>query len=525
MTTSSKALSQTSPIKALSMICLLAIASATILTGCSNDQVSPRGVTTNRSAAEESTPAPTDTSTQSTTPVPTPNPPPAALKGVYPLRSGDGSEVADIRTEAELLSTRWNFLDSAKQAVWIQTYVFRGDYAGYQFAKKLVELKKRGIDVKIIVDSEMNFDLPTQGLYARMHEWGLNVVGFNPLYTNFLHSFTNAGDINTYLSRENKRHHEKIFIIDPMDSSSKRAIVGGSNISDDYFSLVKSKIGGGYWRDKDVAVRGPIVDDLANYFSYSYDFHIKLNQTNYPVGPGTIRDVISSIQKLLLKEPSYDPAIVERFRAHVSMPDSLVWHPVTTRFLVESQDLPMSDIYNTYLAMIASAKNDIVIANGYFIPDNVQVKALKDAAKRGVRVRILTNSEETSDYWQVARAGRLLYETLLDESFLPIEIYEWGRPGVSGYSLYHSKYMCIDLASCIVGSFNLDPRSNNLNAEVALFLASPTLASELVADFEKDVAPEHATIINFAMARSFVQPKAPKDILMNAVIKRLLGNL
>jgi putative cardiolipin synthase len=490
-----------------------------LLTACGQAQLQDRVVQKKSSAvASDQVEAPSAEvpKSDSTTPQ-------VQKQATYAMRSQDGSMVANLKSEPQMLSARWDLLNKATKSVWIQTYVFRGDYVGYQIAQKLVELKKKGIDIKVIVDAEMNFDLPTQGLYSRLHQAGIDIVGFNPLYAGFIQGFVASGDLKTYIMRENNRHHEKIFIIDHEVPESARAIIGGANLSNEYFQIEKAKVGNGYWKDKDVMLKGPIVEDLANYFILSLDVHKKLNKASTPTNMN--RSLSSVLQQALIKKPDFSAEVVSRFSQHVSQAPILDWLPVDIQFLVESQDLGVHSIYDEYLNLINNAKTDINIAAGYFIPDSKQIEALQNAAKRGVKITILTNSEATSDYWQVARGARMRYPKLLADERLPIEVREWGIAGKDGFSLYHSKYMCVDQTECVVGSFNFDPRSNKLNGESAVLIKSSDLATQLNQEFLNDIAPTTSTRVTKSMALEMIRSKSIQDTLMNAFINQMLPNM
>ncbi|MCX6127003.1 MAG: phosphatidylserine/phosphatidylglycerophosphate/cardiolipin synthase family protein [Proteobacteria bacterium] len=503
---------------------IIFVAGLALIWGC-NSASAPQRHLGGGGAAEASSNVPNSNTTASpSTVVPqTSQTLPPGSDGAYLDHNNDGSQVAVLNTEADLLTARWNLLDSAKSAVWIQTYIFRGDYSGRQFAKKLLELKKKGIDVKIVIDDHANVDPGSQSLYAGLFQSGLTVVGFNPLYTRFITPLVQAGDIRTYLSTANKRSHEKMFIIDPQDPENKRAIVGGANIADDYFQIVKDK-NGGYWRDKDVLLKGAIVDDIVDTFNKSLAYHKSLNE-NILKSSGTSTPLAALIQSLIGKKAADDPIAVAQFAKHTAQSLNLVWADANMRFLTQSPVTGRKDISKAYIDLIARATTEIKIANGYFIPNLEQASALKEAAARGVKIQILTNSEETTDYPQVARAGGLTYLDLLKDTALPLEIFEWGVPGSKAFSLYHSKYICADQVRCVVGSFNMDPRSHNLNGEVAVLLDGQTAVAPLLATFAADTGPTTSTKVTLEMAKKIANPSNAKDKLLNEIIRKLTPNI
>ena len=135
----------------------------------------------------------------------------------------------------------------------------------------------------------------------------------------------------------------------------------------------------------------------------------------------------------------------------------------------------------------------MLIANAYFVPTPAILLALKDAAERCVAVTVVTNSPETNDLPEISMVGRGYYKDLLGVNETPavarcarpeagVRIWEWigrapGDPVQQG--TMHSKFAVADRRLALVGSYNLDPRSEKLNSETALVFEQPELAGEL----------------------------------------------
>jgi cardiolipin synthase len=130
-----------------------------------------------------------------------------------------------------------------------------------------------------------------------------------------------------------------------------------------------------------------------------------------------------------------------------------------------------------YLLAIASARKTLDIQSPYVVLDESTQWSLAEARKRGVRVRILMEGDIT-DAKPVKFAGRANYERLLEQG---IELYEY-QP-----SMMHTKAMVIDGILSVVGSANFDNRSLELNDELNAVVFDPSLASRLLADFERDL--------------------------------------
>src|SRR5690606_21437143 len=124
-------------------------------------------------------------------------------------------------------------------------------------------------------------------------------------------------------------------------------------------------------------------------------------------------------------------------------------------------------IENVYLATLSKARHDILIANAYFFPGRRLRKALEEAARRGVRVRLLLQGR--SEYPMQYRACRYMYCKLLDDG---IELYEYMA------SYLHAKVAAIDDCA-MVGSSNLDPFSLLLAREANVYVRDAAFAAEL----------------------------------------------
>jgi cardiolipin synthase len=129
-----------------------------------------------------------------------------------------------------------------------------------------------------------------------------------------------------------------------------------------------------------------------------------------------------------------------------------------------------------YLLSIASARNRILLANSYFVPDSLAVKELVSARQRGVQVEIITPGPHI-DTETVRKASRSRWGPLLEAG---VEIYEY-QP-----TMYHCKVMVVDDAWVSVGSTNFDNRSFRLNDEANLNVLDPVMAAEQAAIFEAD---------------------------------------
>ncbi len=238
---------------------------------------------------------------------------------------------------------------------------------------------------------------------------------------------------HTTLEEVNYRTHRKILVID-----GEIAFVGGIGLADHWAGNADSPE---HWRDTQFEVRGPAVDNI------EAGFHENWIETG-----GVVEPIVA---------PRAGPAAGDARSI-------AIW---------SSSEAGSNALKLVYLLAIGAARRTIDIQSPYFITDESTMWSLLEARKRGVRIRVLTEGDVT-DAKPVKFAGRSQYEHFLEHG---IEVYEY-QP-----TMMHVKALVVDGTIGIVGSANFDNRSMELNDELNVAVASPTLASQLTRDFEADM--------------------------------------
>jgi phosphatidylserine/phosphatidylglycerophosphate/cardiolipin synthase-like enzyme len=426
-----------------------------------------------------------------------------APAGRFPVRE---SQTALLTNGEASFAARIRALEGAKKSVRVQALIFTGDESGLYVSDVLKKKKAAGLDVRVIVDATSNLAWETQWMYFDLKQHGIEVEGYEAMYLGFLGEEVTKKDP----LRANKRYHDKMWVIDA-ETADGVAIVGGLNIANEYFRVDPTPLR--RWRDQDVILRGPIVEDVARCFDDNYEY-LKGIKAKLPaaINPDNswklTRSVLGKIKKI--KVPTWaKPELVEKVKTAASeavLPANL--RTAKLRFIQSRPRHGETFIEDTYLAMIARAKKTIHISNAYFIPSKVFRQALIDAAGRGVKVTIITNSPETNDIAQIAVVSRALYASLLARE--GIEIHEWIGPSL-GEGTLHAKLAIFDGVEAIVGSYNLDPRSARLNSETIVAMRSAELAGELEKIFlEQDLTK--AKKVTLEEAQKYARPKKLDEI-------------
>lgn len=355
-----------------------------------------------------------------------------------------GNKVVLLQDGAATYAAMFAAIRSARKSINLESYIIEDDEIGRQFADQLLEQQRRGVQVNLIFDSFGSINTP-QAFFDRLREGGVNVLEFNPI---------NPLDAKApWLI--NNRDHRKLLVVD-----GRIAFIGGINISSVYSSgsaarrakkIAEDKVP---WRDTDLQIEGPVVGELQKLFVETWE-----KQRGKP-----------------LAKKDYFPVLTAQGKDIV-------------RAIGSTPDDPFSLIYLTLISAIGNAERQIFLTNAYFVPDPKLLKALTDAAGRGVAVTMILPGH--SDSQIVFHAGRSHYAALLKAG---VKIHE--RRG----ALLHSKTALIDGVWSCVGSTNLDWRSFLDNDEVNAVVLGRDFAQQMKAMIARDLEGSEAiTLENWEM--------------------------
>ncbi|HEY0268729.1 MAG TPA: phospholipase D-like domain-containing protein, partial [Methyloradius sp.] len=343
-------------------------------------------------------------------------------------------------------------ISQAQDTINMETFILEPDDIGQRFVDALLQKQLEGVQVNLMYDSVGSLYTP-KSFFQPLRDAGAHVLEYNPI-----------NPLNARKGWElNERDHRKLLVID-----GKIAYVGGINISSVYSSgsfggrfassggskrhreSDESRVedgkqagnpGGLAWRDTHVRMEGPVVAEFQKLFMTSWE-----NQKGEP-----------------LENRDYFPLSASAGRDVV-------------RSIGSSPDDPFSLIYVTLISAINSAESQIYITNAYFVPDKQMLVALKEAAERGVDVRLLLPSKTDSNL--VFYASHSYYDELLEAG---VKIYERQD------ALLHAKTAMIDGVWSTVGSSNMDWRSFLNNQEINAVILGQDFADRMQALYEKDL--------------------------------------
>lgn len=342
-------------------------------------------------------------------------------------------------TYAAMLSA----IDNAKDHINMETFIYEDDEVGHEFAMRLMEKQRSGVQVNLIYDSVGSITTPTE-FFTMLKESGINILEFNPINP------TNVRDDWNL----NERDHRKLLVID-----GKTAFVGGINISSVYSS-------GSFGGSKNKSQKKPVKADAKESPNKGVpwrDTHLKV------AGP-----VVAEFQKLFVatwEQQKGEPlAAKEYFPALASQGNEVV------SAIGSSPDEPYSQIYATLISAINSAETQAYLTNAYFVPDPQLLSTLKEAVARGVVVKLLLPEKTDSDL--VFYASRSYYDELLSAG---VQIYE------HQVAILHAKTALIDGVWSTIGSTNLDWRSFVNNQEINAVILGQDFGDQMQTMFNEDL--------------------------------------
>jgi putative cardiolipin synthase len=434
------------------------------------------------------------------------------ISGLFTVHSPESCRIAVLPNGDDSFAARIQALKNADTSVRIQALIFTGDESGLYIAELLKEKKAQGLDVRVIVDAMSNPDPQTQWMYFDLKQHGIEVEGYETFYLQWLNEMPvashNAADETT---DPNKRYHEKMWIIDG-ETDHGVAVVGGLNIANEYFRIDPQNPSR-YWRDQDVIVEGEVVKDMVTTFERNFEYFLKVKESRgifnsniYWEATRNLLDKTTKVQMNHVTEERLSQNVLEMANKKLE----LKYEGATCRFFQNRPRFGETYIEQAYLKSIKGAKNEVLIGNAYFIASAAFVETVKDAARRCVKVIILTNSPETNDLPMLTIVGRQYYDDILAVNDEPavqscdgggVQIWEWQGRRINATKqtegTIHAKYAVFDRRVSIVGSYNMDPRSRTLNSESAIVFENETLSGQLAdmfyqndLDFSKQITLE-----------------------------------
>src|SRR5581483_9632114 len=311
-------------------------------------------------------------------------------------------------------------IEQARRSITIEAYIYWEGKIGHRFADALAARAREGLPVKILLDAVGASSIGAD-ILKTLEAGGCQVEWYHP--------------VRWYsLNRINNRTHRKSLIID-----GRIGFTGGAGIADHWLGNAEDE---DHWRDIQVRIEGPAAMTLQTGFARNW-----LETTGE-----------------LVSGPDYFPPTEAAGELEIQS-------------ILSSPETGSSTVRVMYYLSIVCARQSILIANPYFVPDRTALDILIDARRRGVAVKIMVAGRHNDTRLARFNSTRL-YGPLLKHG---IEIYEYNR------TMLHHKYMVCDGVWSTVGTTNFDNRAFALNDENNVCLYDRQIAAEFEAIFARDL--------------------------------------
>jgi cardiolipin synthase len=299
-----------------------------------------------------------------------------------------------------------DLIETANTEIHLQTYIFDGDETGERIFYLLKNAAQRGVKIYILLDGFASASFPELWVHE-LRDKGVQIRFFSPI----------PASKSYFLGR---RLHHKIVVVD-----AEIALIGGINVADKYRGTKDEKA----WLDYAVLIADPVLGKQLQ----------RLCQNIFEAKKKSIRKRIEG-----------------NFPENESMQISILRNDWFKR---------KNEIAKSYIQHIKEAKSEVIILGSYFIPGIRLTNVLKNAAGRGVRIRLVFAG--ISDVPLMKRATAHLYKKLLKND---IELYEWSQ------SVLHAKTALVDGSWTTIGSFNLNYLSAYASIEMNVAIQNDEFA-------------------------------------------------
>ena len=421
------------------------------------------------------------------------------------IRAAHGPEASGF----ELLDSnedglRWRLalIDSARQSIDAQYYLWYGDAAGQLMVKRLLDAADRGVKVRMLVDdlNTLISDAATVTLRDKVAAWmdahpNVELRVFNPWRNREL--ALRLGESIAELERVNQRMHNKALIVD-----NRAVILGGRNIGDEYMGLNAAF----NFHDLDVLGIGPVARQASAVFDvyWNSDRAMPVSALKIPVVPEEAAKGRETLEKRLVNAKSLArfPLPPQSWSKELAALRGRL-HAGTSRVITDPPTGGEVELVmlKAIREMLASARQELLVVNAYIIPTDHGITTLQRLNERGVKMKVLTNSLASHDVpavnshykpWRkpILEAGAELYEMRHDAAIQPLVADT--PPTHAKFMGLHSKAIVVDRAQVFIGSMNFDPRSAQINTEMGAVIESRGLAEALARLIERDVQPANS---------------------------------
>ena len=404
-----------------------------------------------------------------------------------------------LSTGTESLQYRIALIRAAEKSIDLQYYTIHDDVSANLLLEALILAAQRGVRVRFLIDN-ISMSEVDRTLTILDGVKNIEIRVFNPIVTRHQSYLSRITGFISDFGKAFKRMHNKALIAD-----NQLAIIGGRNLGDEYFEAHSDN----NYKDADMLTAGPITARISQSFDryWNGDDTFPITLLRKPVHAQQeidgLRQELKAHWEKEAKTEGGKKTLLSNLSERLKRGEvGLIWAKAELRAdepekINEHPDDAISKPKDSLQKLTENAKEEFVIISPYFVPREEGVAWLTGLAARDIKVRILTNSLSSTDVIAVHTGYRRYRETLIKGG---VELYEFkaiddkhpkqrlfGGTAPANASL-HAKMYIVDRKDLLIGSFNLDPRSESLNTEIALLVHSAEIAAPALKMFNDAVS-------------------------------------
>lgn len=353
--------------------------------------------------------------------------------------SPQASQLRLLQGSATYFAALVQAMDHAREEIRLETYIFDVTGSGAQVAEAMERAARRGVATYLVVDGV--------GTPALTAPWPERFAAAGVQW----HIFAPLGALGLLIPSRWRRLHRKLCVVD-----GELAFCGGINILDDLHDPNHGALTAPRF-DFALCTSSDLVREMR-------DAMIQLwwrMRAADDVRGRRLSEALAALRGAGLPGGASDHGMVRPVLPHTGT-------PVRATLLLRDNVRHRARIEKAYRRAIGAAREEILIANAYFLPGRKLRQALVHAARRGVRVQLLLQGRY--EYFFQYHATRPVYGALLGAG---VEIFEYTA------SFLHAKVAVIDGQWATVGSSNLDPLSLLLAREANVMVENRAFAQDL----------------------------------------------
>jgi putative cardiolipin synthase len=419
----------------------------------------------------------------------------------HPGQSG----VYVLETGAEALLARAWLADHAQRSIDVQYFIWSTDNIGILAAAALLRAADRGVQVRVIVDAVL-LDAPHQSLLALAQHPRVDIRIYNPKASAGVPLYRRAWNLLTDFRGVNQRMHDKTVVVD-----GQIAVTGGRNMAAEYYDYNHEY----NFRDRDALLLGEVVKSMQASFARFWDSQLTVKVEDLlgheRVDQTEVERIYAELGAYARSPENFAPEVRAAVDATPGAFPRLAREAAWGKAEFIS-DAPGKNPTRSGLGgggqtaaalarLVGGARERVVIQSPYLVLSDGALQLFRQLAARGVRVRISTNSLASTDNIPAFSGYRNQRSKLLD---MGLQIYEYrpepeaqrelmrGSSAAQGRApvfALHAKTLVVDGRIVYIGTFNFDPRSENLNTEVGVIIHDERLARAVEAAIEIDMRP------------------------------------